>query len=114
MLEKLLSHPEKILIHFDPNRHFYVDIDASQEVGFGAHAEHMKDKGSEPHRKSQWPKLFLSKILKILYAGRDKVLANRIEGNWLGLGFQETTYVILSKPVWMRQTSTQIIKQSST
>ena len=45
-LQELLSTPT-YLVHFDPNRRLYADIDASKAFGFGVVVYHVKDDGSE-------------------------------------------------------------------
>ena len=60
MLQKLFARPG-ILTHFDPSVKLYIDLDASQELGFGAYAYHLKD--DKKGQKSILPILFLSKVL---------------------------------------------------
>ena len=44
----MLSEPQ-ILPHFDPQKHLYIDIDASKAFGFGARLYHLNgDKKAEP------------------------------------------------------------------
>ena len=45
-LQDLLSTPT-YLVHFDPSRHLYADIDASKAFGIGIVVYHVKDDGSE-------------------------------------------------------------------
>src|SRR5438045_6236072 len=45
-LQELLSKPS-YLVHFDPNRRLYADIDASKAFGLGIVVYHAKDDGSE-------------------------------------------------------------------
>ena len=56
------------LIHHDPKRRLYIDLDASKEFGFGAMAYHNKrrvdNEATEPPKKTEIePILFLSKLL---------------------------------------------------
>ena len=64
-LQGLFSRPT-ILIHYDPKRQLYADMNASKEFGFGAHVYHMKESHSTTMasgQKSIESILFLSKAL---------------------------------------------------
>ena len=68
-LQSLFSRPS-ILTHFDPQRRFYIDMDASKEHGFGAYAYHVLGEQDDtstskviPKQKCIQPILFLSKDL---------------------------------------------------
>ena len=60
-LQGLFSKPT-ILIHYDPKRQLYADIDASKEFGFGAHVYHIKE-GNGNGQKSMESILFMSKAI---------------------------------------------------
>ena len=60
ILQKLFSRPE-ILIYFDPSDTLYIDVDGSQERGFGAMVYHLKN--GVQSQKAILPILFLSKLL---------------------------------------------------
>ena len=66
LLQDALSQPS-ILVHFDPSRTLWIDLDASKEFGFGAVVFHVKrdakfDKGW-PSRMDVEPIMFLSRLL---------------------------------------------------
>ena len=61
------------LVHFDPTRQLYVDIDASKEAGVGSIVYHLKTETvysffatdiSYPHRRDIQPIMLLSRLLK--------------------------------------------------
>lgn len=66
-LRKALSTPT-FLVHHDPTRELYIDVDSSQEFGMGAMVYHVKDgvvlkAGEWPRRTDVEPVLFLSRSL---------------------------------------------------
>ena len=69
-LQEALSKPS-LLVHFDPARTLWIDLDASKEFGFGVMIFHVKDEaatttssGSKwPARTSMQPIMFLSRLL---------------------------------------------------
>ena len=65
-LQKAMSQPS-MLVHFDPSKTLWIDLDASKEFGFGAVVFHSKDfdekDGKWPTRTTMQPILFLSRLL---------------------------------------------------
>ena len=64
-IQDLLSCPS-YLVHPDPERQIFIDLDASKEFGFGAMIYHLKGNlatGDYPARKAVEPILFLSQLL---------------------------------------------------
>ena len=65
-LQSMFKHPT-VLIHFDPKRRLYIDIDASKEWGFGASVYHCKDENRDMSaalsQMEAQPILFLSRQL---------------------------------------------------
>ena len=67
-IEDLLSCP-LYLVHPDPERQIFIDLDASKEFGFGAMIYHLKGnlaKGEHPARKAVEPILFLSQLVYLM------------------------------------------------
>ena len=66
LLQQALSQPS-ILVHFDPKRTLWIDLDASKEFGFGAMVFHVKDDAKNfdkwPSRSDAEPIMFLSRLL---------------------------------------------------
>lgn len=56
---------KQYLVHFDPGRQLYVDIDASKERGMGAMISHLKAPPTSdfPSRNNIEPIMFLSRLL---------------------------------------------------
>ncbi len=63
MMQDMFSQAS-ILVHFDPLRQLYIDMDASKQRGFGAYLYHIRDE-KEPLQKNQEPILFLSRALSV-------------------------------------------------
>ena len=65
-LQKAMSQPS-MLVHFDPAKTLWIDLDASKEFGFGAVVFHSKDFDEKdpkwPTRSTMQPILFLSRLL---------------------------------------------------
>ena len=66
-LQEALSRPS-LLVHFDPNRPLWIDLDASREWGFGVQIFHVKENAMPatakwPARTSIEPIMFLSRTL---------------------------------------------------
>lgn len=65
-LQEALSQPS-ILVHHDPNKVLWIDLDASKEFGFGAQVFHVKDYDFStkkwPPRSAIQPIMFLSRML---------------------------------------------------
>ena len=70
-LQELLSNPQ-YLVHFDPSRRLYADVDASKAFGFGAVIYHVKDDALDsatatyPRKSSIEPIMFLSRQLSLV------------------------------------------------
>ncbi len=64
-IQDLLSCPS-YLVHLDPERQIFINLDASKEFGFGLMIYHLKKNlatGDYPARKVVEPILFLSQLL---------------------------------------------------
>ena len=66
-LQQLFSQPS-ILLHYNPSRQLYINLDASKAFGIGAMVYHRKDTnaqntGALPKKTSIKPILFLSQLL---------------------------------------------------
>ena len=65
-LQQALSQPS-LLVHFDPSRDLWIDLDASREWGFGVQIFHVK-RGYETTGASKWPSR--TAIEPIMYLSR--------------------------------------------